>query len=204
MCVNEEPWYDLCVQPPCGQVSCIWNRLCLKNNYDIDTLQLNPYEEEIYDILEKIYREWYDMFDFDTFHMGADEVSFKCWNSSARLKVQMRAEGLEPTEEGHGNMHLRLYRPTAYLKYFLSSLDFIKIWTRFQEKSSARLKVSVPEDLDMDIIIWSSDLTKPEYVKNLPKEDYIIQFWGNGSVISITNHENSLLFLTERLKWYSP
>ena len=32
-----------------------------------------------------IYREFYDMFDFDSFHMGADEVHLGCWNSSSSI-----------------------------------------------------------------------------------------------------------------------
>lgn len=54
VCVEREPWFDWCLQPPCGQ--------------------LNPAEPEIYDQLEAIYEELHDVFQFDTFHMGADEV----------------------------------------------------------------------------------------------------------------------------------
>ena len=50
VCLNKEPWYDYCVEPPCGQ--------------------LNPSKEEIYDILETLYEEFLDMFNFDSFHMG--------------------------------------------------------------------------------------------------------------------------------------
>jgi hexosaminidase len=46
---------------------------------------LDPTNEKVYDILEKIYGELYDLFQFDTFHMGADEVNFGCWNSSESI-----------------------------------------------------------------------------------------------------------------------
>lgn len=36
--------------------------------------QLNPSNMDIYDVLQEIYEEWLALFDFDTFHMGADEV----------------------------------------------------------------------------------------------------------------------------------
>ena len=57
VCVNVEPWYDYCVEPPCGQ--------------------LNPGNQEIYDRLQEIYKEFFEMFEDNTFHMGADEVGFK-------------------------------------------------------------------------------------------------------------------------------
>ena len=63
---------------------------------------------------------------------------------------------------------------------FLS--DYIKIWTEFQKKSSEKLKAAVPAESDLDIIVWSSDLTKPEFIHNLPKEDYTVEFSGNGTV----------------------
>ena len=47
--------------------------------------QLDPTKEKVYDLLEMIYREFYDMFDFDSFHMGADEVHLGCWNSSSQI-----------------------------------------------------------------------------------------------------------------------
>ena len=36
--------------------------------------QLNPTNPEVYDILEKMYSEFYEMFEYDTFHIGGDEV----------------------------------------------------------------------------------------------------------------------------------
>jgi len=78
-CVNQEQWYDLCVQPPCGQ--------------------LNPNVDKVYDILEKIYQELYNTFPFKEFHMGADEVQLNCWNQSAVILEYLEEQGMGRTEE---------------------------------------------------------------------------------------------------------
>ena len=39
----------------------------------------------MYDILEMIYREFYDMFSFDSFHMGDSHFAPQCWNSSSQI-----------------------------------------------------------------------------------------------------------------------
>ncbi len=75
VCRNIEPWYKYCVEPPCGQ--------------------LNPTKPRVYDLLEQIYGEFYDMFGgFDSFHMGADEVHFGCWNSTKEVTDYMDNEVL--------------------------------------------------------------------------------------------------------------
>lgn len=143
VCANEQPWYDLCYEPPCGQ--------------------LNPTKPMIYDILEKIYAEWYELFDYDTFHMGADEVKFGCWNKSDSIVEYMTEHNMPRTEEG-----------------------FVQLWSEFQEKSSSRLKkvfsVYNSDKDDVDIIVWTSGLTKGEHLDNLPNDDYIVQIWTNASV----------------------
>ena len=48
-------------------------------------LQLDPTKEKVYDILEMIYREFYDMFSFDSFHMGDSHFQIGCWNSSSEI-----------------------------------------------------------------------------------------------------------------------
>lgn len=56
----------------------------------------------MYDTLAKIYEEWYEMFKFDTFHMGADEIHFGCWNSSQLITETMKASNIETNKEGRG------------------------------------------------------------------------------------------------------
>ena len=54
-----------CVEPPCGQ--------------------LNPASPGLYDTLEQIYSDLLDMFPVQQFHMGGDEISLACWNSSQEV-----------------------------------------------------------------------------------------------------------------------
>lgn len=62
VCFKKEPWQKFCVEPPCGQI--------------------NPVSEFAYQILQGIYSDMENLFDSDLFHMGGDEVSIGCWNSS--------------------------------------------------------------------------------------------------------------------------
>jgi hexosaminidase len=44
----------------------------------------------VYEILGQIYGELYDMFSFETFHFGGNEVNFNCWNSSRLVTDYMK------------------------------------------------------------------------------------------------------------------
>lgn len=69
VCFRNEPWQSYCVEPPCGQ--------------------LNPTSEDVYNILEGIYKDMSNLFDSDLFHMGGDEVNLNCWNSSSNVVENM-------------------------------------------------------------------------------------------------------------------
>uniref|UniRef100_A0A1B6ED71 Beta-hexosaminidase n=1 Tax=Clastoptera arizonana TaxID=38151 RepID=A0A1B6ED71_9HEMI len=63
VCVNQQPWREFCIQPPCGQ--------------------LNPANNNIYRVLGNLYKDIIDLMPpEEMFHMGGDEVYFPCWNSS--------------------------------------------------------------------------------------------------------------------------
>lgn len=53
-CFKWEPWRLYCVEPPCGQ--------------------FDPTNDELYGILETIFKEYVELFPSDLFHMGGDEV----------------------------------------------------------------------------------------------------------------------------------
>jgi hexosaminidase len=59
-------------------------------------------------------------------------------------------------------------------------LAFMKVWSDFQKKSSERLKAIVP-DKNLEMIVWSSEMTQEKNIHNVAKKDYVVQFWGNGS-----------------------
>lgn len=131
-CFNAQPWSKYCVEPPCGQ--------------------LDPTKDQMYDILEDIYREMYEAFGQpDIFHMGGDEVSNSCWNSSAEIQEWMKSRG-----------------------WGLETADFMKLWGHFQENALARLDKVTGKTLP--VIMWTSHLTEVPYVeKYLDKNRYIIQ-----------------------------
>lgn len=114
---------------------------------------MDPSKDELYNVLEDIYREMFEMFRYpDVFHMGGDEVSHSCWNTSASIKEWMTTKGWGRHEEA----------------------DFMKLWGHFQDNALARVdKVSKEK---IPIILWTSRLTDVPYVDTyLDKSRYIIQ-----------------------------
>lgn len=138
-CFNAQPWAKYCVEPPCGQ--------------------LDPTVEELYPVLEDIYREMFDLFKPDVFHMGGDEVSVSCWNSSERIRSWMQTQK----------------------RWTLEKSDFIRLWGHFQENALERVdKVSQTESA-IPIILWTSHLTDVPFIDDyLNKDRYIIQIWTTG------------------------
>ncbi|KAL0822380.1 hypothetical protein ABMA28_004469 [Loxostege sticticalis] len=81
VCVNDEPWREFCIQPPCGQ--------------------LNPANPTMYRVLRNLYKDLAEALPQPAlFHMGGDEVFFPCWNSSQEIVEFMREKGLNQTTEG--------------------------------------------------------------------------------------------------------
>lgn len=132
ICFNAQPWRKYCVEPPCGQ--------------------LDPSKDELYPILEDIYREIMEMFRFpDVFHMGGDEVSHSCWNVSTELQMWM-------TKKGWGH----------------EEVDFMKLWGHFQDSALERVDKVTKNRLP--IIMWTSRLTDVPFVEQyLDNSRYIIQ-----------------------------
>ncbi|KAK4884179.1 hypothetical protein RN001_000450 [Aquatica leii] len=136
-CFNYQPWSNYCVEPPCGQ--------------------FDPTQPELYNVLEGIYKDMVKQFNPDIFHMGGDEVSLKCWNSSEHIQNWMKNRGWSLDEAG-----------------------YMKLWNFFQTQALERFDRQAGEKLP--IIMWTSTLTKKEYVEQyLPKDRYIIQIWTDGN-----------------------
>nr|AYK27452.1 beta-N-acetylglucosaminidase [Lasioderma serricorne] len=133
-CLNAQPWMDYCVEPPCGQ--------------------FDPTKDGLYDVLEDIYGDMVDLFEPDVFHMGGDEVSNSCWNSTESIVSWMS------TEKSWGR----------------TATDFVKLWDYFQSKALERLYRKTSSNIP--IIMWTSGLTESENVTAyLPNTTYIIQVW---------------------------
>lgn len=131
-CFNMDPWEAFCTEPACGQ--------------------LDPTKDNIYDILEDIYREMYDAFGKpDRFHMGGDEVHEECWKVSDDIQKWIQEHGFE-----------------------LNTTGFMELWGYFQGKALERLKKITEKQIPA--ILWTSTLTGKDFVeKHLDKEKYIIQ-----------------------------
>lgn len=112
--------------------------------------------DELYDVLEDIYREMVENFNPPAFHMGGDEIFFTCWNSSEPLKEWMTARGWGGVNK--------------------TKNDFLKLWGYFQDNALERLdKVSSKK---VPIFLWTSELTwEPHLSEYLDKDRYIIQMW---------------------------
>lgn len=95
-CFNAQPWSKYCVEPPCGQ--------------------LDPTQSKLYDVLEGIYGDMLELFSSDIFHMGGDEVSVSCWNSTQKIVDWMKQKSWGTTEA-----------------------DFMKLWNVFQTQALERL-----------------------------------------------------------------
>ncbi|GBP55572.1 Chitooligosaccharidolytic beta-N-acetylglucosaminidase [Eumeta japonica] len=136
VCFKAEPWASYCVEPPCGQ--------------------LNPIKEELYNVLEDIYRDMSDLFQPDIFHMGGDEVSEKCWNSSEEIQ------------------HFMIQN-----RWNLDSPGFLNLWNYFQSKAQEKAYKAFGKELPL--ILWTSTLTEFNTISNyLDKNKYIIQVWTSG------------------------
>ncbi|OQR94614.1 beta-hexosaminidase [Achlya hypogyna] len=94
LCYGSDPWMDYCLEPPCGQ--------------------LNPLNDHVYDILKTVFEEMHGLFDSNVFHMGGDEVSVPCWNSSKVI--------------------------TDHLKNTTSNAPFFDLWGTFQTKAGALIE----------------------------------------------------------------
>lgn len=99
-----------------------------------------------------------EQFNPDIFHMGGDEVSIKCWNSTPSIvKWMQETHGWNNEEE-----------------------SFIKLWNLFQTQALERFDKHSKNKIP--IIMWTSTLTRKEYVQRyLSKDRYIIQIWTEGS-----------------------
>ena len=70
-------------------------------------LQLDPTKEEVFDILGKIYAEFFDMFGFDSFHMGGKNVKSACWKTSPDILAYMDSDPELSAKDDNGKSYSR-------------------------------------------------------------------------------------------------
>ncbi|XP_068217160.1 chitooligosaccharidolytic beta-N-acetylglucosaminidase-like [Palaemon carinicauda] len=123
---TELPWFELGKEPPSGQ--------------------LNPVNPEVYSVLGELYRDMVDYFDPEMFHMGGDDVSFKCWQNSAEIKNYLAENKREP-----------------------SSREYFELWNTFQNNAYSKLREAAGERRITPIFHSSS------FARNyLDKETYVV------------------------------
>ncbi|XP_017781982.1 PREDICTED: probable beta-hexosaminidase fdl isoform X2 [Nicrophorus vespilloides] len=130
VCVNLQPWSLYCGEPPCGQ--------------------LNPDNPNVYDVLEKIFKDLLEMTgESEIFHMGGDEVNLECW-------AQYRNRN----------------NTSSYV-------DLNEVWGNFTKEALKRLEKANGGKRPKHVVVWSSNLTKRPYsVKYFDKNSIVVQSWG--------------------------
>jgi len=130
LCNDEDrPWFEDCNEPPCGQ--------------------LNPTNPEVYNVLKEVYSDIIDAFDPELFHMGGDDVSFKCWKNSPEITTHF-----------------------SELNKEASSSELFDLWNTFQETAYSKM-FEATENRGNPVmpIIYSSSFVR----KHIDHTKYIVQ-----------------------------
>ncbi len=115
---------------------------------------LNPVNDKLYDVLERVFREMGQLFPSDTFHLGADEVEFLCWRKTPEVRQWMEARGMDPD----------------------SDADMFELWSQFQRNATARLRAAAPGV--RNVTLWTSSLTSRDDLESkVPVKGHLIQIW---------------------------
>lgn len=116
--------------------------------------QLNPVNPNTIQMLKNVYQSIWNSNPGEIIHMGGDEVHLGCWNSTETILEEMQKRGIPRTAKG-----------------------FLTLWSEFQQAALTALD-EVTKNLQTKTILWSSELTDPEHIRNyLPKDRYVIQTW---------------------------
>ncbi|ROT81164.1 hypothetical protein C7M84_000080 [Penaeus vannamei] len=140
---SNEPWFELSKEPPSGQI--------------------NPINPEVYPILGELYRDLMDYFDPEMVHMGGDDVSFKCWQSSEEIQQYLSQNKREST-----------------------SREYFELWNTYQSSAFNSLQEAA-QGRQVTPIIHSSSFAR-NYVN---KDAYIIQLNENAADTAIADYINN-------------
>ncbi|XP_037776157.1 chitooligosaccharidolytic beta-N-acetylglucosaminidase-like [Penaeus monodon] len=135
---SNEPWFELSKEPPSGQ--------------------MNPVNPEVYPILGELYRDLMDYFDPEMVHMGGDDVSFKCWQSSEEIQQYLSQNKLEST-----------------------SRQYFELWNTYQSNAYSKLQEAA-QGRQVTPIIYSSSFAR----NYIDKDAYVFEIseFANESVIA--------------------
>lgn len=134
LCFGVEPWDQYCYQPPCGI--------------------LNPANPKTFQVMNNIFKDMSELFQTDIFHIGGDEINFRCWNESSEIRKFM-------SDKGWPN----------------STTGFLQLWSYFHNKSLTELDAAYGNNLQK-AVLWSSDLTADGNASvYIDKDRFIVQVW---------------------------
>ena len=105
-------------------------------------------------MLQQVYSEWWDIFRFDTFHLGADEIHLGCYNSSEAITGYMEDRGIPRTKHG-----------------------FLKLVISFMNETTHALKRAIPRGREVNFVVWNSHLTNEQYIDNLDPANFTVHIW---------------------------
>ncbi|XP_053679103.1 chitooligosaccharidolytic beta-N-acetylglucosaminidase [Anopheles nili] len=149
LCINQQPWRNYCIEPPCGQLNII-----------------NP---NLYTVLQDIFQYMANAnLGEQVFHMGGDEIFLGCWNSTEEIVSFMLERGMGRSEmdfliiwSEYQNKALQLWKNTFY--------------SAMQNQSNGN---NLIVQNSPSVVLWSSHLTDPSVIRNfLSNEQYVIQTW---------------------------
>ena len=141
MCLNKEPWYDYCVEPPCGQVCQIMYIYCIHpisvppHSYFSSTPPSRAFTkfwrsstQSSTSSSSSTLSTWEPTRQVPDHHPAKScvqcsfiQVHFGCWNSTTKVTNYMKAQGWETDEEGESKSKLFPHN-SLVLHRFLSFL----------------------------------------------------------------------------------
>ena len=153
VCVNQEPWQDYCVEPPCGQ--------------------FNPVNPAVHQVLGKLYQDFFELFESDMFHMGGDEVNLNCWNTTEEVKQYLTDQGQTGTEEELLGLWENFQNKAAQNVYKAAGKKLpLILWTNSLTEKGRVEKYLSHEDYVIQI--WTTG--KDEVIKELLDKNYKVIF----------------------------
>ena len=107
-------------------------------------------------MLTNIYKDMSELFQTDMFHLGGDEINFRCWNESSAITDFMIKKGwLNGTDTG-----------------------FLQLWSLFHNRSLEALDTVYGSNKLGKAILWTSDLTANGNASvYLNKDRFIMHVW---------------------------
>eukprot|EP01016_Furgasonia_blochmanni_P041198 TRINITY_DN5322_c0_g1_i1.p1 TRINITY_DN5322_c0_g1~~TRINITY_DN5322_c0_g1_i1.p1 ORF type:complete len:604 (+),score=76.42 TRINITY_DN5322_c0_g1_i1:64-1875(+) len=127
---------------------------------------LNPVKDKTYDVLEKIFKDVYDIFPGEFIHLGADEPDFRAWEKDESIKQFMKDQGITNSHELL-NYFIKRQRDTLSTK--LPSKNYV-YWSN---ADTLYLRYAEGDTIQW----WGNTSMIPEVIKQYDKQKIILSAW---------------------------